>query len=165
VISPPVARPVVSTNRKAETPKLTDIHKKEDNSKKQEELIPDEDKRKNKFGIEEIQSALLKYCSDKNVSNTYLSLLKNEIKLPKEFEIEIQLKNSVEKKFLGEIEVQLTKYMRDALQNDFTMISSAFNQGTTVHTAYTNEEIFKEMLEKKPELLKLKEALGLDTEF
>ena len=55
--------------------------------------------------------------------------------------------------------------MRDALQNDFTMISSAFNQEATVRTAYTNEEIFKEMLEKKPELLKLKEALGLDTEF
>jgi len=108
---------------------------------------------------------LLKYCSDNNLSNTYLSLLKNEIKLPKEFEIEIQLKNSVEKKFLGEIEVELTKYMRDALENDFTMISSAFNQETTVRTAYTNAEIFEEMLEKKPELLKLKEALGLDTEF
>lgn len=99
------------------------------------------------------------------MSNTYLSLLKNEIKLSKEFEIEIQLKNSVEKKFLGEIEVQLTKYLREALQNDFTMISSAFNQEATVRTAYTNEEIFKEMLEKKPELLRLKEALGLDTEF
>ena len=165
MISPPVARPVVSTNRKAETPKLTDIHKKEDSSEKQEELIPDEDKRKNEFGIEEVQSALLKYCTDNKLSNAYRSLLKNEIKLSKEFEIEIQLKNSVEKKFLGEIEVQLTKYLREALQNDFTMVSSAFNQEATVRTAYTNEEIFQEMLEKKPELLKLKEALGLDTEF
>ena len=163
--TPTDARPAVSPNRKTETPKLSDIHKKKGSSEKQEELISDEDKRKNTFALEEVQTALQKFCADKNLSNTYLSLLKNEIKLPKEFEIEIQLKNSVEKKFLGGIEVELTKYMRDALENDFTMISSAFNQETRVRTAYTNAEIFEEMLEKKPELLKLKEALGLDTEF
>ncbi len=156
---------MASGNHKTETPKLTDIHKKEEKIEVLDVLIPDEEKNNSSFTNEEVQTAIKKYISEKNLSNTYLSLLKNEFKIIEDVNIELQLKNSVEKKFLGEIEVELTKYIRDVLKNDFTLISSVFNQEVTARTAYTNAEIFEEMLSKKPELLKLKEALGLDTEF
>ena len=156
---------MASCNHKTETPKLTYIHKKEEKIEVLDVLIPDEEKNNSSFTNEEVQTAIKKYISEKNLSNTYLSLLKNEFKIIEDVNIELQLKNSVEKKFLGEIEVELTKYIRDVLKNDFTFISSVFNQEVTARTAYTNAEIFEEMLSKKPELLKLKEALGLDTEF
>ncbi|MEQ6120404.1 hypothetical protein [Reichenbachiella sp. MALMAid0571] len=106
-----------------------------------------------------------KYISEKNLSNTYLSLLKNEVKLVSETTVELQLKNSVEKKFLGEIEVELVHFLRNNLKNDFIMISSAFNKEIAARTAYTNAEIFDEMVEKNPELLRLKNELGLDADF
>lgn len=71
----------------------------------------------------------------------------------------------MEKKFLGEIEVELVKFLRDALENDYVLVSTSFNQTETVRTAYTNAEIFEEMLAKNPELIKLRDELGLDTDF
>ena len=79
--------------------------------------------------------------------------------------VEVQLKNSVEKKFLGEIEVELVHFLRNDLSNDFIMVSSAYNQETTIKTAYTNAEIFDEMVGKNPELIRLRDELGLDTDF
>ncbi|MFY0653021.1 MAG: hypothetical protein JXQ96_13345 [Cyclobacteriaceae bacterium] len=105
------------------------------------------------------------FIDKKNVSNSFLSLLKNEFKIQDKTNIELQLKNSVEKKFLDEIEVELVRFMRDELKNDHILITSEFNKEETKRTAYTNAEIFEEMLAKKPELLRLKDELGLDTEF
>ena len=123
------------------------------------------DKRKEPVTLEKVEASIQKYISEKNLSNTYLSLLKNAVKLIAETTVEVQLKNSVEKKFLGEIEVELVHFLRNDLNNDFIMVSSTFNQEKSIRTAYTNAEIFDEMVEKNPELIRLKNELGLDTDF
>ena len=127
--------------------------------------VEEVDKRKEPVTLEKVEASIQKYISEKNLSNTYLSLLKNAVKLIAETTVEVQLKNSVEKKFLGEIEVELVHFLRNDLNNDFIMVSSTFNQEKSIRTAYTNAEIFDEMVEKNPELIRLKNELGLDTDF
>lgn len=132
---------------------------------KEEVQIDDSDKRKKPLTLEHVDQAINRYIDEKNVASSFRSLLKNEVKIVGEHTLELQLKNSVEKKFLGEIEVELVKFLRDALENDYVLVSTSFNQAETVRTAYTNAEIFEEMLAKKPELIKLRDELGLDTDF
>jgi len=144
---------------------LTDIFKKEEKSEEQVVQVEEVDKRNEPVTLEKVEVSIQKYISEKNLSNTYLSLLKNAVKLISETTVEIQLKNSVEKKFLGEIEVELVHFLRNDLNNDYIMVSSTFNQEKSIRTAYTNAEIFDEMVEKNPELLRLKNELGLDTDF
>ena len=144
---------------------MTDIFKKEEKSEEQVVQVEEVDKRNEPVTLEKVEVSIQKYISEKNLSNTYLSLLKNAVKLISETTVEIQLKNSVEKKFLGEIEVELVHFLRNDLNNDYIMVSSTFNQEKSIRTAYTNAEIFDEMVEKNPELLRLKNELGLDTDF
>lgn len=160
-----VKKPLASDNIKKETPKLTDIFKKEEKPAEQAVKVEQEDKRNEPVSLEKVEVSIQKYISEKNLSNTYLSLLKNAVKLISETTVEIQLKNSVEKKFLGEIEVELVHFLRNDLNNDYIMVSSTFNQEKSIRTAYTNAEIFDEMVEKNPELIRLKNELGLDTDF
>ncbi len=117
------------------------------------------------FTLDKVKQVFDRFIELKKLSSSYKSLLKNEMKLVGENTVVLQLKNSVERRFLGEIEVELLKYTRDQLENDHLQVDTSFNQAETVRTAYTNAEIFDEMIAKKPELKQLRDALGLDTDF
>ncbi len=101
---------------------------------------------------------------DKTTGAT-LSLLKNERILKPDNKVEIQLKSPIEKNLLAKINDDIIKLLRNELKNDHIIITCNVNMAIVQKKAYTSAEIFNEMAEKNPELLKLKDALGLDTEF
>lgn len=94
-----------------------------------------------------------------------LSLLRNQYVLKPDHAIEIQLKSPIEANLLSNIEKDLILFLRDKLENDNVMISHKLDLEVVQKKAYTSAEIFNEMAKKNPDLLKLKDALGLDTEY
>ena len=71
----------------------------------------------------------------------------------------------MEKKVLGDLSERLTSFLRDQLNNDHVLLNSNFVKEETVKKAYTNAEVFEEMVQKNPQLQRLKDELGLDADF
>ena len=91
--------------------------------------------------------------------------MKNEYLIKDNSEIEIQLKSPIETSLLSKIHLNFVKYLKNELENDFITVTSKVNTINVKKKAYTHAEIFQVMAEKNPTILKLREALGLDTEF
>lgn len=92
-------------------------------------------------------------------------VLSNEKKLLEGSTIEVSLKNQIETTLLAQIEKELTLFLRNDLKNDHILVSSQINAEAHETRPYTNAEIFNEMAKKNPALLKLRDELGLDTDY
>ena len=137
---------------------------------KPQEQVPSEEikekkKRNTSLVQEKVKNSIDEFIEQNKLSNSTISLLKNEFEIVEGTTIEFKLKNSLENKFLVDIEVDLTAFLRDKLENDHLLVSTKFDKINVVKGAYTNAEIFEEMAAKNPDLLKLKEGLGLDPDF
>ena len=171
VKTPPIADskplPKITSNfssLKKETPNLNNIFKKKE-VEKEDTPISNIEKRNQPYDKQQLADAWNNFIAIQKVEGATLSLLKNEYLLKDNNIIEIQLKSPIETKLLSSINDELVQSLRKKLSNDFISISTNLNMAVAQKKAYTNAEIFMEMAEKNPDLLKLKEALGLDTEY
>lgn len=93
------------------------------------------------------------------------TLLKREITL-QENNIILPLSNPIEEPLLQGIRDSLLSYLRDKLDNRSLMVEGTFEEsGNTKKIPYTTKEKFDYWAAQNPDLLKLKEKLGLDTDF
>lgn len=92
-------------------------------------------------------------------------VLNNPRKLLPDHVIELTLKNQVEINLLGQKEQELIVFLRHHLKNDHLILKPIINADAQQSKPYTNAEIFNEMASKNPTLIKLRDELGLDTDY
>ncbi|MBU2916174.1 MULTISPECIES: hypothetical protein [Reichenbachiella] len=59
----------------------------------------------------------------------------------------------------------MLEFLRKELKNSMIQVSYKFSENQEDRKPYTSTEIFAVMAKKNPSLLKLRDDLGLDTEF
>ncbi|PIB35039.1 hypothetical protein BFP72_06335 [Reichenbachiella sp. 5M10] len=79
--------------------------------------------------------------------------------------MEFPISNRVESSMVQNIEVQMLEYLRTELRNSMIQIGYKFSDKVEDRKPYTSTEIYAAMARKNPTLHKLRDALGLDTEF
>ncbi|MCV9386269.1 hypothetical protein [Reichenbachiella ulvae] len=62
-------------------------------------------------------------------------------------------------------EVEIMDFLRKELKNSMVQIGYSFSENQEDRRPYTSTEIFAVMAKKNPHLLKLRDELGLDSEF
>lgn len=62
-------------------------------------------------------------------------------------------------------EVEIMDFLRKELKNSMVQIGYSFSETQEDRKPYTSTEIFAVMAKKNPNLLKLRDQLGLDSEF
>ncbi|MEQ9424171.1 MAG: hypothetical protein RJQ09_07135 [Cyclobacteriaceae bacterium] len=79
--------------------------------------------------------------------------------------IELTIKNGIEINVLKKLEEDLTGYLRKELKNHKITITHIQEEQPQEEQLYTDMDKFNYMAKKNPDLLKLKERLGLDPEY
>lgn len=156
--------PTFQTSQKKETPSFNNIFKKKEEAT-ENDATPTAEKRNEAFDAEKLKAAWDKFIEVNNCGGATLSLLNNTHELKANYEVDLILKSPLETNLLSNIEADLNQYLRNELKNDHLLIKPKLNLAETQKRAYTSTEIFSEMAEKNPALLKLKDALGLDSDF
>lgn len=112
-----------------------------------------------------LDSSWQKFIAEKQIDGALLMVLKNHKELTNQTTVELSLKNQVEINLLGQVEQDLVSFLRDDLKNDHIMVTHKLSVEQQQSRPYTNAEIFNEMAKKNPALLKLRDELGLDTDY
>ena len=79
--------------------------------------------------------------------------------------ITIHLSNAVEEPLLQGMKQALTTFLRERLNNSDLIIETTLGKLEPQKIAYTNKERFELLAKKYPNLIELKNRLGLDPEF
>ena len=62
------------------------------------------------------------------------------------------------------VEKQVLTHLREVLKNDYLTVSVEVAEHREVHRAYTDEEKYKELVSKNPEIQRMKERMNLQLE-
>lgn len=95
-------------------------------------------------------------------SMVYASMTSRTPSLKENFQIEVLVDNKSQAEEVMHFRTDLHDFLRKKLSNGAIEILVKVNKDKKQRKAYTDEEKFKEMVEKNPELLQLKEQLDLD---
>ncbi|MBK6263471.1 hypothetical protein JKA74_00375 [Marivirga sp. S37H4] len=79
--------------------------------------------------------------------------------------ITLQLTNPVEVDAIETIKADLVTYLRGVFKRELLQINYEVNAQNAIERPYTPKEKFDSMVKKNPILGKLKDKLGLDTDF
>ena len=115
---------------------------------------------------ENLKDALKKYLADRDVSPTIKIVLSKPATLYDDLSIEFNIVNKIEINTMQTVEADLLAYLRGNLKNSHLRINYHLSeQSSAERKPYTNSEIFEAMARKNPAILKLRDALGLDTDY
>lgn len=154
-------------------PSVKDLKMKSDDTAGKEEAPAHDENiarnRENLFNLEDLKKAWNQYSESLRSSerNNEFNLMTKVFDLDENFQITIMINNALEEDILERFKVNLTSYLRNTLENDQirikTMLKSEENSSN--RKMYTNADKFNYLAEKNPNLIELKNKLGLDTEF
>ena len=89
-----------------------------------------------------------------------------KITLEENYAITLTLDNKVQEEVLTEEKTNLVYYLKDKLNNDILSLNILVKQLEQKElTAYTDEDKFKKMAEKKPILIDLKNQFNLELDY
>ena len=151
---------------KKETPSinLSSIHKEEEVEEEEVEEINDRET----FDQEMLNQALKDYVSKRKAeeaSEMELLILQKPFTLLEGNQLQLVLSNSLELNILERLEQDVTQYLRKTLKNGLIKIQPQVAEVEEKDKLYTDRDKFQFMVQKNPELQKLKDRLGLDFEF
>lgn len=95
----------------------------------------------------------------------YSTLCNNKPQITDDFIITFEVKNSIQKTEIETKKSELLSFLREKLQNRFLRLEVKTNPDIKDARPYSPEEIFKAMAQKNPNLIKLKNNLGLEIEL
>ncbi len=98
-------------------------------------------------------------------SDMELLILNKSFELLENYQIKLVLSNSLELNILERAEQELVQFLRKQLQNGKIKLLPEIKEQEAKDKLYTDRDKFQFMVEKNPELQKLKDRLGLDFEF
>ncbi|MBX2967492.1 MAG: hypothetical protein KF845_15215 [Cyclobacteriaceae bacterium] len=79
--------------------------------------------------------------------------------------IVLHLLNPIQETLLNELKSDLLQFIRESVQNYSIQVTGELKTSDTKRVIYTNREKFEHLAEKNPNLLELKDRLGLDPDF
>jgi len=170
---PPVSPKKPPEKRTLRIPSLKDLKNQPDLLK---EKIPDQDtgeiskKGRNKtFDQKELEKAWRAYLEILKTSNksSESNLMTKPYELAEDQKITIFIDNALEEDILERFKSNLIGYLRNSLGNDqIRIITELKAKGNSKNRKiYTNTDKFNYLAEKNPNLIELKNKLGLDTEY
>lgn len=113
-------------------------------------------------GLMEAWVEFLDKLKEENKIPAYNALQSGEVNLKDDFLIEFEFNSGSLQSEFDEQREQLMLFLRERLNNYGLEFSVVVKENTQVNFIKTKADIFKEMAEKNPNLLKLKDELGLD---
>jgi len=127
------------------------------------------EKRSIEFGNDDLQKIWKEYVSqqkEKGKVNYATTLDMNEPILLEDYKIEILISNKAQEVVIEKEKIDLHKFFRDNLQNDFVEITTKIQKTNAEEKVpYTNKDKYEQMTKENPTLKTLKDKLGLDFDF
>ncbi|MFA7616647.1 MAG: hypothetical protein WCY16_08735 [Weeksellaceae bacterium] len=127
----------------------------EDNSEKAAE----------EFSFETLENYWKEFLEKLRTENKIVSfnaLQSGKLVLKESFKIEIEFNSSSLITEFEQLKERLTLFLREKLNNEVFELIPVEVEGKSVNYIKSKSEIFKEMAERNPNLIKLKNELGLD---
>lgn len=133
--------------------------KPETESQNQEEI------KNNPVSKEQVEEKIKSFILEKNPSQSVKIILAKPLEFEDGQTLKIPINNKVEISMLQNIEQPLLDHLRNGLGNSTLQIEYNVTEHSVERKPYTSSEIFEAMAKKNPALLKLKEDMGLDTDY
>ena len=154
-------------------PSVKDLKMKSgDQTVKEEIQVRDEyntGDRQNPFNLDDLKNAWDQYSESLKSSrrSNEFNLMTKKYELDENSQVTIFINNALEEDILERFKVSLTTHLRNNLKNDQIRIITCLKpeENITGRKMYTNTDKFNYLAEKNPDLIELKNKLGLDTEF
>jgi len=121
------------------------------------------------FTFSDLESVWTEYSTlkqNEGKHNLFSILNEKKITLEENYAITLTLDNKVQEEVLTEEKTNLVYYLKDKLNNDILSLNILVKQLEQKElTAYTDEDKFKKMAEKKPILIDLKTQFNLELDY
>jgi len=133
----------------------------------QEEEKKEDNDRQSSFSVDQLKKEWDTYglqLKNEGKDNEY-NLMTQDFELLDDHTITIHISNSIEQDILVRFKTELLKHLRDNLDNDQIKIDTSLKKVEKSEKIYTNTDKFNHLAKKNPNLIKLKNKFGLDTEF
>jgi hypothetical protein len=157
----PLPTKPVSTRAKS-TLNLSQIGKAQDTTDKPKEEVV-EKLTVRPLTLEEVKAAWQKFAESRKSQVAEYNLLSHDFDLTGHV-IKLHLANPVEEPLLAGIKADLVAFLKEQM-NAPVVVEGELMQRESRRIIYTNKEKFDHLAEKYPQLLDLKERLGLDTDY
>lgn len=157
----PLPKKPVSTRAKS-TLNLSHIGKTQDTGEKPKDEIVEQLTIRT-LSVDEVKAAWQKFAESRKGQVAEYNLLSHDFDLNGHI-IKLHLANPVEEPLLAGLKADLVAALKDQL-NAPVVVEGELIQHETKRIIYTNKEKFDHLAEKYPQLLELKERLGLDTDY
>lgn len=129
------------------------------------ESADNREKAADEFSFETLDNHWKEFLEKLSIENKIMSfnaLQSGKLVLKDDFKIEIEFNSSTLIFEFEQIKERLTLFLREKLNNEVFELVPMQVEGESVNYIKSKSEIFKEMAERNPNLLKLKNELGLD---
>ncbi len=132
-----------------------------------EQVSKKDDDRQNPFSEDQLKKEWESFGSQlkKEGKDNEYNLMTQDFELLDDHSITIHISNSIEQDILVRFKTDLLKHLRDHLKNDQIKIETSLKKTQKSEKIYTNTDKFNHLAKKNPNLIKLKNKFGLDTEF
>ena len=90
------------------------------------------------------------------------STLSRVPELKDNFQLEIEIDNSVQEDLINNIKPDLLTYLRIELKNSLIQLNTVYAKNSKGRVIYTDSDKFEELLKKNPNLNLLRQKMGLD---
>ncbi|MEN8117254.1 MAG: hypothetical protein ABFS16_09765 [Bacteroidota bacterium] len=101
---------------------------------------------------------LLKLVDRPNLRST----LSEVPKLEKDFSLVLKIDNRIQDELIGSIKPDLVSWLRKELKNSKIVLNTIITETNKAKVVYTDEEKYREMVKKNPQLAQLKKKFNLD---
>jgi len=129
------------------------------------ESVDNSEKATDEFSFETLDNHWKEFLEKLRTENKIVSfnaLQSGKLVLKDNFKIEIEFNSSALIFEFDQIKERLTLFLRERLNNEVFELIPVQVEGESVNYIKSKSEIFREMAERNPNLLKLKNELGLD---
>ncbi len=132
-----------------------------------EQVIKVDKDRQNQFSEDQLKKEWDAFTTQlkKEGKDNEHNLMTQDFELLDDHTITIHISNSIEQDILVRFKTELLKHLKDNLKNDQIKIETSLKKIEKSEKIYTNTDKFNHLAKKNPNLIKLKNKFGLDTEF
>lgn len=116
------------------------------------------------YTFKRLQEVWLEFAEKRKKYRAEYQLLTQQIEL-QESTVIVHLHNPVQETLLSDLKSDLMQYVRESLNNYTIQITGELKSNDSKKVIYTNREKFEHLAEKNPNLILLKDRLGLDPDF
>lgn len=154
------------TSKDVSTPSIKDalmgkFGEDEISSKKQHEIFSKQDEIE-EFSLDNLKLAWEKFLERLDDRRNLKSTLSIVPELRADFNLELEIENTVQEDLVNSIKPELVSWLRKKLKNSKIQLVTKIAKTTKRRVIYTDSEKFEEMAKKNPKLNLLKEKFNLD---